>query len=184
MTTLPVAFRWTQIGIVDDDGVVSRQFVMMPLPRFLKLAARQFSEGEEYPLVPVESRNMRSHNAYFAQIGDAFDNLPETISARFPSEMHLRKWALVEIGIFDEREIDCASEAAAQSTALLMRDLDEYCRISIHGRKVIVRRAKSQSLSAMGKDEFEKSKRAVLELLESMIGVRPGTLKQNAGRHA
>jgi hypothetical protein len=184
MTTLPIPFRWSQIGIVDDDGVVSRQFVMMPLPRFLKLAGKQYAENGEYPLIPCESRDMRAHRGYMAAISEGFTNLPETIAARFPSENHLRRWLLVETGYLDEREFTCDSEANARALGFFVRTQDEYCRISIHGAKVIVRRAKSQSLAAMGAEEFKASKRAVLELLESMIGVRPGTLRKESGNHA
>jgi hypothetical protein len=36
----------------------------------------------------------------------------------------------------------------------------------------------------MGKEAFEASKRAVLDLLESMIGVARGELKKQAGKSA
>jgi hypothetical protein len=175
---LPVAFVWRVLDIADDDGVVQRRFVMDPVPRFRKLAGKQFAENGEYPLMPLESRNMAAHRGYFAAISEGFDNLPETIAARFPSSEHLRRWCLVECGYLDEREFDSESEGQARALAYFVRTQDEYARISIHGTKVIVRRAKSQSLAAMGAEEFKASKRAVLELLESMIGVRPGTLRK------
>ena len=172
------------VNVVDADGVAERRHAMVPLPRYGNVCKRQYEEGCEYPMVPLEARSRASHNAYFAQVHDAFQNIPESIAARWPTEEHLRKWSLVETGWFNESEIDCADEKAARQTAVLMRSFDDYARISVHGSKVIIRRAKSQAVPAMAKEEFEASKKSVLDLLEHMTGVPRGTFKREAGRHA
>lgn len=179
---IPVVFIWKTVDVTDDDGVVSRVFAMVPLARYDNLAKRQFSENEEYPLAPIEARSRASHSHFFAAIKEGFDNLPENIAARWPTAEHLRKWLLIEAGWFHESEIDCSSEKTAKQTAVLMRSFDGYARISIHGAKVIVRRAKSQSASAMGKQEFEDSKRDVLDALEHMTQVAKGELMKQAKR--
>lgn len=47
-----------------------------------------------------------------------------------------------------------------------------------------IKTAKSQSAAAMAKQPFEESKRAVLDLIETMIGVKSGTLNKEAGKSA
>jgi hypothetical protein len=191
----PVVFKWQTVEVVNpDDGEAVRVKAMVPLPRFGNVCAAQFSDGEEYVLAPLEERSMASHGQYFAAVHEAFLNLPETISNRFPSSEHLRKWALIECDWFDEKEFYCPDEAFARGLATFVRTEDEYARISVHRPadvnpvydtwKVIIRRAKSQSMAAMGKEAFEQSKRAVLDLLEHLTAVDRGALMKNAGRSA
>lgn len=184
---LPIVYEWRVVDVVDGDGVVSTVEAMVPIGRYRKLARKQFgdpAEREQHALEAVQSRDMKRHNAFFAAVHDSFLNLPEGVAPRFPSEEHLRKWALIECNFFDEKEFEADSPANARGLALFVRTQDEYARISVHGRKVIVRRAKSQSLAAMGAAEFYDSKKAVLDLLSSMIGVKRGELQRNAGRAA
>ncbi len=72
--------------------------------------------------------------------------------------------------------------------ALYARGEDHYARIKVeHGDDkwvVIKRTAHSQALGKMTKDEFQKSKQDVLDLLESMLGVPLGSLRREAGRAA
>lgn len=180
----PVVFQWRDVDLIDEEGVADRAMAMVPLARYLNVAKRQYHALEEYPLVPLEARSRASHNQYFAALSDGFHNLPEKIAARWPTQEHLRKWILCETGWFDESEIDCASPKHATQTAVLIRSFDEYARISVHGAKVIIRRAKSQAAAAMGKEAFEASKKDVLDLLENLIGVSRGQLKKQAGRSA
>ena len=186
----PVTFVWKPVDVVAPDGEVTRVKAMVPLPRYANLVARQYGDDEEYTLVPLEARSRKSHNHYHACIADGFANLPEKIAARWPSETHLRKWLLVETNWFDEEDFDCPDEQFARRLAAFVRKGDEYARISIHrpenksGRwRVIVRRAKSQS-AAMGKEAFQASKTAVLDLLEQLTNVPRGTLMKEAGKHA
>ena len=182
MKIYPVVFHWLDVDVADQQGVMHATKAMVPIARYVNTAARQYHEGEEYPLVMLETRSRASHNQYFAAVNDGFDNLPEKIAARWPTSEHLRKWLLIETGWFQESEIDCASPKHATQTAVLVRSFDEYARISVHGAKVIIRRAKSQSVNAMGKQAFEASKKDVLDLLESFIGIKSGSLRKEAGR--
>lgn len=193
MRILPVVFIWREVDIADEDGVLRKRKVMDPHPRYDNVAARQYDLGEEHTLIIQEARSRKSHNAYFAQIHTAFENLPETIAARWPTEEHLRKWALIETGWFEEKDFDFEGDDAkrdAERLGKFIRVEDDYVRIKIRKitpthYKVIIRRAKSQAMNVMrDKETFEASKKAVLDLLEHMIGVASGTLKEEAGMSA
>lgn len=159
----PIIFTW--------DGEV-----MKPQPRFAKMADRQYVVGEDYPLAPVSSRSQASHNQYFALIHEAWLNLPEAFSERFPSEDHLRKYALIKAGYRDERTLVCASKAEALRVAAFTKPIDEYALVTVRDAVVTVYTAKSQSAASMGKEDFQASKDAVLGVLAAMLGVEPGQL--------
>jgi hypothetical protein len=191
MKILPVGFKWMEVEIVDDEhGELRRVMAMVPLPRFGNLCKRQFEAGQEYALVPHETRSKKSHSFYFACVGEAFTNLPENIAARFPTAEHLRAWALIECGYFEEKEFFFDNKRYAQSLAAFIRTQNDYARISLHNPGpqkwlVIVRVAKSQSHAAMpDKASFEKSKRDVLDLLEHMTSVPRGTFRKETNQHA
>lgn len=186
MRILPVVFNYREVQDRETGEIIT---AMVPQSRYAKVAKRQYVLGEEYPLVPLEARSRASHSAYFAQINEAFDNLPESIAARWPSAEHLRKWLLVETGWFEEKEYDFDTERDALRLANFIRTEDEYARIfktqvGPKKWKVIVRRAKSQSAASMAKQAFEDSKKAVLDALEHEIGLARGQLKKHAGRSA
>lgn len=167
----PVVFVWT------GDH-------MVPLPRFQRLCDQQFAVHEEYPLAIVENRNMASHNAYFAQLSTAFDNLAEEHAKRFLDAEALRSWALVQTGYCTEVDHVADGPAEARKLALTMRRYSPYAIIKVSGNVVKVFEPLSQSVAAMKKQPFEDSKRAVLELVASMARTTPAELKKNAGRSA
>lgn len=180
----PVVFSWKEIDVVDEHGSIERARFMIPIPRYRSLASSQFELNSEYPLVILEARSRASHNFYFAVLSEGFKNLPESISSRWDTVEHFRRWALIECGWFTEKEIDFGTSQYAKRAAILLHDeFDEFARIfqPNNGPKLIVRRAKSQSAAAMAKDAFESSKKDVLDLLASMVGVDTETLKKQAG---
>lgn len=181
MQMRPVVFDWVWAALPASGEL---RMVMLPQGRYEKVARRQFAENESYPLVVLEARSRASHNQFFAAVDDAWHNLPENIAVRWPTAEHLRKWALVQTGWFDEKNFDCDTAAHAQRLAAFVRKVDEYALIIVHGKQVIVRDAKSQSAAAMGKELFEKSKRDVLDLLATMTGTSRATLNKEAGRSA
>lgn len=184
MTSQPIVFVWTELEVCAEGGVIETARAMVPHLRYARVAARQFELGGEYPLEVVQNRSMASHNQYFAAVGEAYDNLPEKISASFPSAEHLRKWALIQCGHFEQKETEWDTRRDAMRHATFVRIEDEFARIKVDKTVVIVRRAKSQSLGAMKKKEFEQSKKDVLDLLESMTSVPKGSLMKHAGRGA
>lgn len=151
---------------------------MQPLnPR---AADRAYVIGEVYRLVPHEERSARSHNHYFASLHEAWTNLPEEAAERFPSVDHLRKWALIKAGFRDERSIACSSKAEAQRIAAFVKPMDEFAVVVVREAVVVVLTAKSQSVKAMGKQDFQASKDAVLEIVSELIGVKPDQLQGQA----
>ena len=143
--------------------------VMVPLnPR---AADRMYVVGERYHLDHIEERSAASHRAYFAALHDAWQNLPEDLAARFATPEALRKYALIRTGFRDERSIVAASKAEARRIAAFIKPLDEFAVVSVHEAAVIVWTAKSQSMKAMGKAEFQRSKDAVLQFCAEIIGV-------------
>ena len=171
MTIVPVYFAW--------DGES-----MVPLPRFNKLCEKQYVIGEEYPLAPIESRSYNSHNHYFASIQEGWRNLPEDQAEHFLTPEHLRKWALCKAGYADERSIVCSSKAEALRVAAFIKPMDEYAIVVVNEATVKVFTAQSQSKRAMGKEIFQASKQAVLEIISAVIGVKPAELSKEAEKAA
>lgn len=152
----------------------------VPIPRFAKLCDREFVIGQPYPLVVQEDRSQAAHNHFFAALQEGWKNLPEDVAERFPTAEHLRKYALVKAGFADERSIVCASKAEAQRVAAFVRPMDEYAVIVVREATIKVFTAKSQSMRAMGKADFQASKEAVLDVVSGMIGVKTGELKAHS----
>lgn len=164
--TAPVHFRW--------DGES-----MVPLPRFARLADREFVIGQDYALVEHHERSDASHRHYFACIREAWLNLPEDKADQYASPEHLRKWALIKAGYRDERSLACSSKAEAIRLAAFLRPRDDYSVVIVREALVIEYTAKSQSVKAMGKADFQASKDAVLAVLADLIGTDPASLSTN-----
>lgn len=151
----PLAFRW--------DGEH-----MVPLnPR---AADRQYVVGERYHLEHREERSSQSHAHYFAALNEAWQSLPDELAEQFPTEAHLRKFALIRSGFRDERSVIASSKAEALRLAAFVKPMDEYAVVSVSGAAVVVLTAKSQSMRSMGKAEFNRSKDAVLDFVAGLIG--------------
>lgn len=171
MSALPLVMKW--------DG---ESFT--PVGRYAKEADANFVVGEVYRLVEVQERSSASHSHYFAALHDAFHNLPEDQSERFNSVEHLRHYALIKCGFANTRQIVCASAAMAQRTADFIRPMASFEIITATEAVVTVYTAKSQSMKAMDKREFQASKQAVLDYVAGLIGVAPATLSREAGKAA
>lgn len=182
MRTYPVTFVWREIDVCVEGGEVVRAKVMVPEPRFAKVCDKQFSVNELYPLVVMEPRSRGSHNFYFATIGDIFENLPEAEAARFPSTEHFRKWALCEAGYADEKTYVCDNHKKAMQLAALIRSISDYAIIRVSGDVVKIFEAKSQSAAAMGKEIFEESKKAVLDIMSALTSTSTATFAKEAAR--
>lgn len=152
----PVIFEWSGEA-------------MVPLRRFHNLANAEFTVGERYHMEPKEVRSLASHNHYFATLNDIWLSLPERYGDQIPSVEHMRKWALIRTGFRDERSIVCASKAEAQRVAAFLKPMDDFALVVVSEATVTVYTAKSQSMRAMGKEQFQRSKEAVLDYCQSMI---------------
>lgn len=204
MKRQPIVFQWRVADVILKDGEVVRSNVMVPLRRYANACRRQFGEadGGEHALEQVVDRDMKSHNAFFAEMNDLFGSVPENIAfmldaqgkrvlddfdqpiLRWPTSEHFRKWLLIETGWNEEKEFECLNREHAKRLGLYMRTEDDYCRISLRGNRVVVKKAKSQSVAEMGATDFEASKKDVLDLARAMVGVTATESRRSAGRSA
>lgn len=168
---LPVIYRW--------DGEV-----MVPLAPYRRECDAEFVVGQKYCLGIVEDRSDASHKHEFAWLREAWQQLPESLAKDFPTSEHLRKRALIDAGFFNQMDVDSGTHAAAIRVAAGFRKHDEFIAAVIEGPIVLVRTAKSQSRRAMGRQQFQESKQAVLEIVSGLIGASPRMLMANAGRAA
>lgn len=159
-----------------------RDGVFVPENRLAAYCDETFGEGEVVTFERHEERSIASHNHYHASIQTAFDNLPEQ-DERFPTPNALRKWALIKSGYCTEMSVVCADPEQAATVASFTGNAEGVI-IVVRGNIVKKYTAKSQSMKAMGKDEFQKSKDAVLDTIAELIAVTRKKLEQNAGRAA
>lgn len=150
------------------------------VPRSQRLADKAYTVGENYILVTHEDRSTATHNHEFAWLKEAWLNLPENLADEFPTPEHLRKRALIDGGFYDQTVIDAGSNAAALRVASAFRAREEFSLVIVRGPAVVIRTAKSQSRRSMNKQEFQASKTAILEVVSSMIGVKPEELAGQA----
>jgi hypothetical protein len=135
-----------------------------------EIVRRNFVEGERYELEECQGRSSATHRHFFAALHDAWLSLPEDIADNFLSEEHLRKYALIHEGFSNTSALVCQSAAAAEQVAAFLRPVDEFSVVTVQGKTVFRAVAKSQSLRAMGKAEFQRSKQATLDYVASLIG--------------
>lgn len=169
--TTPIPFRW------EGDSFA-------PMPGFGKRCDEVFVVGQVYRLAEQEDRSAASHRHYFACINAAWENLPAGAAEQFPTPDHLRRFALIKAGYADSRTLVASSKAEAQRLAAFVRPLDTFAVVAASEATVTVWTAKSQSVRAMGKKDFQESKDAVLSIIAEMIGTTPAMLAANAGQAA
>lgn len=147
------------------------------VPRSPRLADQAYVVGETYLLTAYEQRSAKTHKHEFAWLRGAWENLPEDLADLYPTPEHLRKRALIDAGFYHENVIDAGTKAAALRVAAYIRASDDFKLVIVRGPLVLVREAKSQSMRAMGKKDFQASKTAILDLISTMIGVAPAQLE-------
>lgn len=147
-------------------------------------ADRVYTDQEIYRLGVIEERSANSHSHFFAALNEAWQNLPEALAEQFPTVEHLRKYALIKAGFYDEKSLVCSSKAEAQRLAAFVKPMDGYAVVTVSEAVVRVFTAKSQSKRAMGAKDFQDSKQKVLDLVSAMIGSSSAQLAKNAGRAA
>lgn len=162
-----------------DDG----HFI--PHARFMPICWRQYAVGADYPMIPVEPRNMKAHNHYFACIHTAWENLPEALQKKYPTEEALRAKALVETSWCTERDHVCDTIGKAKYLAGIIRHYSEYSVIKVSGAIVKVFEPKSQSVALMSAEDFKQSKDDVLDWIEALNpGLKIREIKKEAARVA
>jgi hypothetical protein len=140
-----------------------------------RLAERSRTSSHAYRLIVAAERSAASHRQYMAAVSEAWANLPERLVGHFPSPDHLRRWALIKTGYCHIEKIVGNRRRVA---------VNGYSVITVEDGVTTVYTAKSQSYTAMGKDEFQKSKDAVLDYLAKLIETTTDELKKAAQSHA
>lgn len=163
----PIRFRWNGDGFSPYSAYNAR------------MADKYFVVGETYDLIEHHGRSHKSHAHYFAAIHEAWQNLPETLAEQFPSEEHLRKYALIKAGYSDSHTLVLPTKSAALATAAFLRPADEFAVVIVKDKTVTRYVAKSQSARAMGAKDFQASKDAVLGILAQMVGTTRKALEGN-----
>jgi hypothetical protein len=157
----PLMFRW--------NGEA-----MEVLRHHAKQADKLFTIGEVYQLETVHERSAKSHAQFFAALREGWLSLPDHLAQQFPTPESLRKYALIRTGFRDERSIAASSRAEALRLASFIRPIDDHAIVTVTGSLVVVYTAKSQSYRQMGKDEFQRSKQAVLDFVDDLLDVARG----------
>jgi len=150
------------------------------IPARPKAADKVYVIGQRYWLEEVSDRSWISHQHQFAWLAEAWRNLPESLADLYPTPEHLRKRALIQAGFYRETIIDAGSNAAALRMAAFARAEDEFAAVIVRGPLVVVRKAMSQRMHGhdrMTKEEFQRSKDAVLGVVADMIGIAPEELR-------
>lgn len=154
----------------------------MPMDRDRHYCKVMFGAGQVLMIDPEEERDMNSHRHYFVQLSEAWRSLPESFDPQYPTLEIFRKKLLVRAGWYHMTEMVCASAESAITTAAFMSDIDPSVLIDIRGNVIRKYVARSQSLAAMGRKDFQKSKWDVLNLAAALIRVTPKQLEEHARR--
>ncbi|NEU15067.1 hypothetical protein G3T14_23820 [Methylobacterium sp. BTF04] len=168
----PLPWHWNGEALVPENRHWARR------------ADALFVVGQVYLLVEHQDRSSNSHRHFFAEVKEAWKNLPEHLSEAYPTPDALRKFALIKAGFCDAHPFVCASRAEALRFAAYLKPVDTYAVVTVKEAVVTRYTAQSQSLKAMGKDDFQRSKSAVLEIVAEMVGVSSAELAENARRAA
>ncbi len=159
-----------------------RDGVFIPEDRLKAYCDDAFGEGEIVTFERAEEVSAASRGHYHACVSEAWKNLPEQ-DERFPTPDALRKWALIKGSYCTDMSVVCDSPEQAQTVASFTGNA-EGTIIVVRGNVVKKYTAKSQSAASMGKDEFQRSKNDVLDIIAELIAVTRKRLEQNAGRAA
>ena len=166
----PIRFRWTGDAF-EPIGV-----------RGKAECDALFAIGAVYALEEHQERSSASHAHFFASVAEGWKNLPDDLLEEYPNPETLRKKMLIKGGFRDERTIVCNSAAMAEKVGSFVASMDRYAVVTVKSSVVRVYTPQSQSMRAMGKAEFQKSKEVVLGFIADLIGVEPGTLGGRGNR--
>lgn len=134
--------------------------------------------GEPVTLFVLQARSEKTHRHQFAWLHDALESLPEKYAGEpwAASTEHLRKYALISTGFFTATVVTTAGEDEAWRWKPILQGLDPYSIVSVKGDVIYRFVAQSQSMKAMGKERFQRSKTEILNFVARLIGVLPEDL--------
>jgi hypothetical protein len=159
---------------------------MIPDAKFKKLAERQFIKGERYVLEAHDQVSHKERAHYHATIAEAHSNLEGDVLERYPTPEHLRKWALVKAGWRTVQHQSFDTEARANWVATMIRSKDAFAVVTVQGKLVTVYTPRSQRVGpgCMTREEWQQSKRDVLDIVSGTIGVSRKALEKEGRLNA
>jgi hypothetical protein len=144
--------------------------VMVPLLRFAKLAAQQFTIGKQYRVAVQNDRSVASHNHYFAAIETQWRKLLwGPLGSKFQTSEQLRHYALIQCGWYHQRWATFSTQKDADKAAMLISQHLKKELVLVEDARVSVLTAQSQSRAEMGDKDFQASKKDVLEYIEKLV---------------
>lgn len=141
--------------------------------------AENLTEGEIVFVTIDRDRSDASHRHEFAWLRSAWESLPEAMAGEpfAASPEHLRKYALIQCGYCDVREVAVGDDDDAKRVRAFIGPLvDRYALIGGSGPVVRIYTARSQSRKAMGAKEFQESKTRIMDYIAGLLGVTAGEL--------
>jgi hypothetical protein len=153
----------------DEIGYIWDGASMVPLDIYLPRAQAQFQPGRRYHLITHRSKSGKSVGQFFAVLHKAWQNLPERYGNRFPDEIYLRKWAMVQEHFAYNRQIPFAHKEHIPAIVHGLRMLDPY--VVIYERGDVLDVWCAESVSGMDHERFQDCKDKVLMRVAHMIGI-------------
>ncbi len=143
-----------------------------PAGGHLKRLRDSLEPGERVVVEVTRERYWAGHRRYFAEIRDAWLNLPETLNdapyAVTPET--LRKHALIATGWRDVQTLALESHEEAKRVSQIMQEMHrEYCVVRVSRASAMIATAQSQSATAMGRVKFQQSKEDVLGWISQLL---------------
>lgn len=174
---------------MSDDRIPPYMFVwrrdvgehgaMVPVRGIARVVASKYQDGMGYLLEPASLGSTPAEKAFYAEVNNAWKQLPESMQADYPSANHLRKRALIKCGFFDVVETVCDTEDDAKRAAALVRG-DEFAVVVVNG--TVVRKYTPMSMKVRTKkdrEQFRIMADAVLGLLADTLGVKRRELQDS-----
>jgi hypothetical protein len=158
----PLPFIWTG----DSFQPVNRHWA--------RKCDERFVVGQSYTLDEIHVRSNATHAHYFATLHDIWQSLPEGLSEQYPTDEHLRKYALIRTGFCTMKQHVCSSKAEAVRLAAAIGPYDPYQVVVVKDSVVTAYNAISQDYRSMDKKTFAESKEKVLDWCSALIGVERG----------
>ena len=149
---------------------------LVPVGQTLRL-----DEGETVFITVERLRSDATHRHEVAWLRDAWGSLPDALRGEpyAKSPEHLRKYALIQCGFADCRDVVVEDELTARRVAAFIRPItDEYALVAVSGNVVRVYTAQSQSRRAMGSKRFQESKTAIMDWIAGLLEVSREQLEQ------
>lgn len=150
-----------------------------------RAACSRLTDREVVVLEVRRARSGRSHRHQFAEIHDAWLQLPERLQGMpwAANPEVFRKHLLVVTGYSDVRTVVASSKAEATRLAALLTHLATeahgYALADVRGNVVTLRTPWSQSCRAMGREVFQQSKTAILEAAAQLLEVEVEALREH-----